>query len=661
MSKYEATRLVYGRSAAAVGVGLLWFALWTVACNALVLAGFRYTAFLWALLATTAIVTIATRYFFDTAVGFYGTPVCETFTVSMGKSALPLRLVAALTVAVVAAAWTQRTESSLPYAGATALIALLIWRMATRKEYTPTALVENGLGSRLLALLILLVALYYLSHRPDLDDANFVNLAIGAQRTVGAVYQFDTMLSDGLEPILLPTYKFHSFELLGATISSVTGLEPIAVLHLILPLFQLALLTLILMLTLSPVAGSDWLTAAVLWIAFLFLNESTLATWGVHGIVRLFQGKGFLVSALLPLIAALTARWFLRGQFIDLLGLGLANVCAIGFSANGLYGGPLASGFVAAAFLATEPFSTIVWKRTACLLATLAYPVCIGAIIIFFKLALPSEVLVPPSAIDSLRFVSGFGLAGYFVLSVIAVGGIGFTQTRLSRAATAYTPLTMLLTLNPLSWRLIDTFTGNLGFRVFWSIPAASIAALVGLAILRRLGIRSEKGLLSAAVIALAAAIGWNNYTSGPLTAISWKMPDLKVVRPDYDLAQQLASSSGSSCRILAPEKISAWLTTIRGAPYPVFARELYLVHSRFTVSAETRSIRERLRLVVDGVAAEKLPSPADLAARRIRIGTIAVQRTAPSYESAASLAETLGLSGPLSYQTLDVWSGPCN
>jgi hypothetical protein len=618
-------------------------------------------AFLWALLATTAIVAIATGCFFHDVVDFYRAPAREAVTVSTEQNALPPPLLAALTVAVVAAVWTQRTENSLPYAGGTALIALFILRTVPRKEYPTTVLLEDGLRSRLLALLILLAALYYFSNRPDLDDANFVNLAVGAQRTVGAVFQFDTMLGDGLEPINLPTYKFHSFELLGATISSVTGLEPIVVLHLVLPIFQLALLTLILMLTLSPVTGPDWLSAALLWIAFLFVNETTLATWGVHGIVRLFEGKGFLVSALLPLIAALTARWFLRGQLIDLLGLGLANICAIGFSANGLYGGPLASGFVAAAFLAAEPFSTIAWKRAVYLSATIAYPASVGAIIVSFKLALPSEVLVPPSAIDSLRFVTGFGLSGCFVLSIIAVTGSGFIHTKFSRAATIYMPLTMLLTLNPLSWRLINTFTGNLGFRVFWSIPAASIAALVGLAMLRRLGIRSEKGLISTALAALAATIVWNNYASGPLTAISWKTPDLKVVRRDYDLALQLASSSNSSCRILAPEKISAWLTTIRGAPYPIFARELYLVHSRFTVSADTRSLRERLRLVVDGrEATEKLPSADDLAARGIRIGTIAVERTAPSHKSAAALAQILGLGGPASYHTLDVWSGPC-
>jgi hypothetical protein len=546
----------------------------------------------------------------------------------------------------------------MPYIGGTVLIALLLWRSEQRERPVPIS--TAAAGGQLCVLVLVLVAIYYFSHRPDADDAAYINLAIGAQHTTGGVFQLDTMLGDGPSPIILPTYKFHSFELLGAVISSVTGMEPITVFHLLLPLPQLVLLAIIMLLTLVPVAGRYWLAAAVLWIAFLFLNETTLPSWGVHGIIRLFEGKAFLVTALVPLIAILTVRWFRRGERIDLVGLGMANICAIGFSANGLYGGPLASAFVATAFVTSTPLSRLVWRRAIALVPTIFYPAVVAAAILLFGLALPSEISEPPGAVAALCFVASFGLAGRAVLALVALSGVGFIGTGFARAGLIYVPLTMLLTLNSVSWSLINSFTGNLCARVFWSLPVAPMSALVVLAFLNRIGVRSLQGLLAAAVMTLTTTIAWNVRTSGPLTEIQWHTPDLKVARHDYDLARRLASKTDLGCRILAPEGVAQWLTTTRRAPYPVFARELYLIHYRFTMDTKELMLRERLRLVVDGATTEAAPSPAELAAARIPIGTIAVESTAPSRKTAESLASSLGLEGPMQDGTLLVWSGRC-
>jgi hypothetical protein len=188
------------------------------------------------------------------------------------------------------------------------------------------------------------------------------------------------MLGDGPNPIWFPEYKFQSFELLAAAISSVTGLTPITVFHLVLPLPEIALLTLILMLTLIPSVGRYWLAGAVLWIAFLFLNENTLQSWGVHGLIRFFQGKAFYVTALVPLLAALTIRWFRKGQLIDLVGLSLGVICAVGFEIAGLMVGPMAIALVAIAFVAASPLSRDVWRRLIPLLVTILYPAVVAVL-----------------------------------------------------------------------------------------------------------------------------------------------------------------------------------------------------------------------------------------------------------------------------------------
>jgi hypothetical protein len=275
--------------------------------------------------------------------------------------------------------------------------------------------------------------------------------------------------------------------------------------------------------------------------------------------------------------------------------------------------------------------------------------------------------------------VATYGLAGLAVLASLSLGSIGFIRTSFAREAVIYLPLAMILILNPLSWAIINTLISNVGFRVFWAVPAAFLFAAGGLSLLRRIGFQSERSLIASAALALLAAIGWNLSTADPVTAIKWHAPGLKV-NSGYDLARRLAKRTAPGCRILAPEFVSTWLTTIADAPYPVFARELQLFEYRFTMPAEERTLRERLRLVVEDGAATypaysaatypaihrdpsdpKAPSPASLKALRIPIGTIAVFKDAPSRGVAASLAHDLNLTDPASVGPLLVWSGSCD
>jgi len=652
--------IFYGRAAAVVGVALVWFAIWTATSSALVLGGFHYPFFPWALLTTTGFTALVGWRFVGTVMRVYTGEADKIRDNPATPLDFPLPLFLASGIAVVVAVLTHRTTSPLPYIGGTAFAALLIWQIAKRETSTRAISSIPTLWWQLTALFLLLVVLYYLSHRPDGDDASYINMAIGAQRTAGTVYQFDTMIGDGPIPIWLPEYKFESFELLSAAISSVTRLEPITITHLVLPLPQLALLTLILMLTLVPLAGANWLAAALLWNAFLFLNETTYGSWGIHGVIRLFQGKAFLVTALVPLLTALTVRWFRKGQWIDLVGLGIGNICAIGLHISGLFVGPMAIAFVAAAFVAVRPLSRSVWLRLIALVPTIAYPAAMAGLMVLFQLAIPSEAIGTTGAINSLNFVATYGLAGLTVLALLAIGGIGFVGTDFARAAIIYMPLTMVLTLNPISWQLISIFTGNTGDRIFWSLPAALISALAGLALLRRAGLRSEQSLLAAAALSLLGAIGWNAVTAGSGMKIHWHAPDLKVDRSVYDLAHRLAARTVPGCRILAPEYVSTWLSTIPGAPYPVFVREIYLFQYRYTMPAAERALRERLRLVVDGPMPVAPPSPSSLIEFRIPIGTIAVRETAPSRDAAESLARSLDLPGPMRDGTVLVWSGRC-
>lgn len=663
---HDRSGLVYGWSAFYVGAFLLWYAIWTIECNVLVLTAQHYGRFVWAPIAPT-LSLIPFWSFRKFLVHRYALNSVDRKSSDLPQNRIERRewalLVGGAVLAFAAAHVGNIWPSSIPFIVACATISAAVALLTIKHNKRLFAADPLEIGWRLPALIFLMFVMYYFAHRPDGDDANYINLAIGAQQTHGAVFQLDTMLGDGPNPIQLPTYKFHSFELLCAVLSTYTGLEPIAVFHLVAPALLLPFLALILLLTLAPAAGRYWFAASLLWLAFLFLNANSLVGWGSHGVIRLYQGKAFMIAGMLPLMAALTARWFLRGQVTDLMAMMLIAICSIGLSANGLYAAPASAAFVTAAFVISRCRSVAVFRRGALLVSTLAYPALVTLVILVLHLALPSERIAPTFAIDDLNLVVSYGVIGRMMLTMLAFSGLGLLQyDKAPIAALLYWPLAMVLILNPWSWNAISAATGNLGFRIFWSLPAATIGSLTGLAIFRLAGLRSEPIIVALSALILIGSIGVAALDPNRvgITTIHWHRPDLKVNRADYKLAERLARTTTSTCRILAPSRFSMLLSMIRGAPHPVYISSLYLFHYRFTLSKRELALRYRLRSVVDGANSIAVPKAPELASANIPIGTVAVLYDAPTRASAAELAANLGLSGPARDGPLLIWSGDC-
>ena len=180
--------------------------------------------------------------------------VTQPALVPLGQCLMPSLAAFALLVALA----VHLVGPALSLVIAAGVISAGAWALAGRLAAPPA--VDNGvtLLAGIGGLPVLVLALYYFGHRPDWDDANYINLASGAQRSAAPICAVDTMLGDGPYAIHLPTYRIQSFELLGAALSSITGLAPIAAVHL-----QLVLAALVLALTLIPALGRDWLAGAV--------------------------------------------------------------------------------------------------------------------------------------------------------------------------------------------------------------------------------------------------------------------------------------------------------------------------------------------------------------------------------------------------------------
>ena len=104
--------------------------------------------------------------------------------------------------------------------------------------------------------------------------------------------------------------------------------------------------------------------------------------------------------------------------------------------------------------------------------------------------------------------------------------------------------------------------------------------------------------------------------------------PSLKVPLPQYRVAKVLSRLAGPHETVLAPEEISTWIPTFPGHPYPVVARELYLLGQLRVFSAwiDPQLITERLALLrfVNGTARNPGRSLLVPSVDRLRIRAIA-------------------------------------
>ena len=651
--------------AAGIGAFLLWYSCWTVICNAAVLSGAHYdTLFPQALALPTLVSFVCWRFIADNARRNYGvvaTPELPrawhpdfTLAALVGLSGVALFAVATASVdADSLAAENLLVGPAILVATSAAVGFVIARRKGTTFVQTEPA---NDGWWRLVALIAVLIFLYYFGHRQDEDESFYLNMVVGAQRSQGSLFLYDTLSGDGPRQIMLPTYRIHTFELLFGAVADLLNIAPIYVSHLLLPLPLIVLIAGIYWLVLDRILGVRWFVASLFVPAVMMFDTQGYWTWGLHGFVRLFEGKALLVTAMVPLIAALTARCLEGRDRSDFLALGLAQCCAVGVSANGIVIAPFASGLVALAHLVASPRMATL-RRAIWLVPTLLYPILAALAILALDDARPSEMRSAGEGALYLFAVAGHGRVAVVMLALLMCFGIAARHISSYRVALAYVPATLAITLNPLSWAAISALTGMLGFRIFWAIPAPLMIAALVTVILMRLGVRSEGRLAALALASVVASAAFNAVVSPPGLRIYWHLPTLKVDREDYRDATLLANMTDPRCAVLAPENISLWIAAIPGAPYPVFTRRLYLDMYQFTMPVAEREARIRLADMVDkGSPAE----PADLARLPVVVGTIAVMRDPDIAKSAAQLARTLDMGPPRVTANMLVWTRRC-
>ncbi len=626
---------------------MLWlgaFAGWTLGSVPLTLTGAPFSA-LW-LAAGTAILGIVAVW--RSRGALVGLVAC----MNEARPALPddrqgLRKALAICGLLGAVIGTQiflSTGNAIPLwalFGSLAAIGLLLARPAVPVEGHSEPIPEVFLGLAVLSLVI--VALYVGLHRPDADDAFYLNLPIGLKTDATGMMARDSMyLTEGW-PILGTNYRAEALPTLVAALSAASGLSVLVIAHAVLPLVWCVVYAATLQIIGMVYFGRRWWLFAAIALALGLTFGGTYETWGVHGITRLFHGKGPLLLIVFPLIVHVvlqhrrgavsggTALWLLAAL----------ETAALGLTANSVYLAPLALGLPLAAGVLADGRAGV--ARLSLLLAAVP-PLLVGLWLVLFDRPVPSL----DQGWQANWSLSLFNLAQtpylfWVLFGFVTLAALAGSQRRGGAWASAYLLAITVFIANPVLLPYYSDFvTGGLNFRLYWAVPFPILAAALLLFMLpERVGPAHVTVLLGAVALVVL----------GPASVMrmpgTWIAPSLlKVPEAEWSIAAEAGRLTPAGYRVLAPEEIAVWISAHEGHPAPVYLRTLYLDQNSLADGVTTLDARRRLAAWINGDRAMEADDVQD-DLRALCIGLVVLspetkEDLSPAFEAYQVLRHTL-------------------
>jgi hypothetical protein len=474
----------------------------------------------------------------------------------------------------------------------------------------------------------LIAALYALiAHRPDADDAFYLNLAVAAVDAPDQpLLAADTLHGVAGLPLHLAIYRLHSFELGNAAVSLLTGLPAIQVFHfgaVALGAFLIPLAHARLFRLLTP---RHWLAAVVTLVTVLIAVGETHQWYGNFGFVRIWQGKAIQLSVFTPLVYAYAMEFALRPSLARWGLLASAQIAALGSSSAALWAAPAAGAIGLCSALAPT-------RRGARLLAVglLASGYLLGAGLVakgWMQAEAAAQLPSSPHEVQereraereldrpgvrlerALSEVLGDAHLRRFAIACLLVAWAA-SPVALARRFALVAPLAVaLVLLNPFAsgW-MVANATGQSYWRSLWALP---VPILITLTLLAPLGIRAGApgwrgraawALLLGAFLLLVPARWGPGLENG--VRLGW--PSLKVDPVAYRWAEELASQVPPGSQVVAPADVGLWLPTFGGRVFPLLVRNLYLEPFRPQLGDAEVSLRRWMT----GIAGGEVSGPA--------------------------------------------------
>ena len=427
------------------------------------------------------------------------------------------------------------------------------------------------------------VVLTLISHRPDADDAFYVNVAVAAADVPRqALLSLDTMHGIPGLPLYLPVYRVGSYELLNGALSYLTGIPAIYSFHWLSAAFAALMVPLAHAKLLRILTPRRWLATVATLLFVLVAAGETHRWYGNFAFVRLWQGKAIFLSVFAPLVYAYALRFAARPNLRDWTMLGAAQIAAVGCSSSALWAAPV--GAVIALICAVRPSSR---GLKTVLLGTLASGYVLGAG--WLVRSAVEGFWVTPAGAQEVAY-SGPALQGALVtvlgdsrlltFAIVALlTGWVFAPPGLGRRFAVIAPLAMLLgLLNPyIAGWVTANVTGPSYWRGMWALPLPILMALVLTSPLQLQDDPPWSGARRAAWLVLLAAFALliPKYGGlGPENYVRLGWPTLKVPDADYHWATAVNERVPPGSAVAVASDIGTWIVTLhhRNA-YPVSVR----------------------------------------------------------------------------------------
>ena len=533
---------------------------------------------------------------------------------------------------------------ALRFGGAGEAVALWYWTVATLGTAALALLlleapreVSPARGLRLevaLLALALAAALYALvAHRPDVDDAFYVNLAVSAVDAPDQpLLAADTLHGVAGLPLHLLIYRLHGYELWNGALSFLSGLPAIQIFH-----FGAAALAAFLV----PIAHArlfrlltpkHWLAAVVTLVIVLVAAGETHRWYGNFGFVRIWQGKSIQLFVFTPLVYAYAMEFALRPTFSRWGLLAAAQIAALGSSSAALWAAPAAG---AIALCSALPLTRRGVRLFAVGLLASAYVLGAGWIAKRWmqedsasqqpvysqqeirELELARLELDRPGVRLEQALTSVLGDARLRRVAVACVLIAWAASTgALARRFALVAPLAVaLVLLHPAagSW-VAANVTGESYWRALWALPVPVLMALAGVAPLQFVTAWRRRWVGPAAWVFLVGAFAlFAPGTRGPSlenrVRLGW--PSLKVEPTEYAWAAELSASVPPGSVVAAPSDVGVWVPTFHQRAFPLVVRDLYLVPYRVQLGTPSINLRRWMTAIaggeISGRSAERL------------------------------------------------------
>jgi hypothetical protein len=455
--------------------------------------------------------------------------------------------------------------------------------------------------------------------RPQSDDTNYLNLSTWiAER--GTLPTKDTIYSD---QVFSTKPLGSAWEPLWGALAHVTHISAPTLLYVIaVPILTiLSVFALDRSLRAIHVRHSNF--ALLVASLFLLLDGKNIFSFGVFHGVRIWQGKSFFVSAMIPLLIAAGVLWARNGRRNDLIRLILVATAAAGMTTTATMLVPI----MVVVFASVVGYQLGI-KDAGLTLTAIALPLYIGlafrgsheddsalgtmssTMAALHPATLFNSIDVMPDANEYVRWMSKPALHAALFALAMCWGWLG-AESRTARRILAGLSIAWAIVYLPPVLALVEAFTGvhAISWRFWWLLPipmlVGSAASAVATGLVRVT--KTNRMRIVVSVIALTTLFScivipgkavWNSslgQLNGQNARLSWP-PGWKVFGGYYDAKLILDEVAQDGDIVAARSNIEKSLSATTVRVHPVLPKISWFTQAGGAQAAETLPDRLQIR-----------------------------------------------------------------